>query len=98
MVIDKPKIQLLGVGADLSQVVLSFNLSSGTAGGTYKPASTTVTGDDFVAENLTFENTFSRSHGLTQQGSQAVALRVTGDRAVFRHVRFLGYQDTLYAT
>ena len=95
--IDKPKIQLLGAGADPTQVVLSFNLSSGTAGGTSKSASTTVTGDDFTAENLTFENTFSRSHGLTQQGSQAVALRVTGDRAVFRRVRFLGYQDTLYA-
>lgn len=98
VVIDKPKIQLLGVGAGPSQVVLSFNLSAGTAGGTFKSASTTVTGDDFVAENLTFENSFSRSHGLTPQGSQAVALRVTGDRAIFRRVRFLGYQDTLYAT
>lgn len=98
IVIDKPKIQLRGLGADPSQVVLSFNLSSGTAGGTYKSASTTVTGNDFYAENLTFENTFSRTQGLTQQGSQAVALRVTGDRAVFRKVRFLGYQDTLYAT
>ena len=98
IVIEKPKIQLRGLGADPSQVVLSFNLSSGTAGGTFKSASTTVTGDDFYAENLTFENTFSRSRGLTQQGSQAVALRVIGDRAVFRHVRFLGYQDTLYAT
>jgi len=26
-----------------------------------------------------------------------VALKITGDRGVFRHVRFLGYQDTLYA-
>jgi pectin methylesterase-like acyl-CoA thioesterase len=25
-----------------------------------------------------------------------VALKITGDRAVFRRVRFLGYQDTLY--
>ena len=46
---------------------------------------------------LTIENTFSRNKPLTQQGSQAVALRVNGDRAIFRHVRFLGYQDTLYA-
>jgi pectinesterase len=27
---------------------------------------------------------------------QAVALRTTGDRGVFRHCRFLGWQDTLY--
>jgi len=97
IVIDKAKIQLRGLGADPSQVVLTFHLSSGTAGGTYKSASTTVNGDDFYAENLTFENTFSRSKPLSE-GSQAVALRVTGDRAVFRRVRFLGYQDTLYAT
>lgn len=96
--VDKPRIQFRGLGADPKEVVLSFNLSSGTAGGTFKSASTTVTGSDFYAENLTFENTFSRTQGLTQQGSQAVALRVTGDRAVFRKVRFLGYQDTLYAT
>jgi pectin methylesterase-like acyl-CoA thioesterase len=56
-----------------------------------------VTGDDFYAENLTFENSFSKARGLTQQGSQAVALRVTADRAVFRNCRFLGFQDTLYA-
>src|SRR5262249_25952330 len=31
------------------------------------------------------------------QGSQALAVMVTGDRAVFRNVRFLGNQDTLYA-
>jgi pectin methylesterase-like acyl-CoA thioesterase len=97
IVIEKPKIQLRGLGRNPSDVVLTWSLSSGTAGGTFKSASTTVTGDDFYAENLTFENTFSRNRPLTA-GSQAVALRVTGDRAVFRRVRFLGYQDTLYAT
>jgi pectin methylesterase-like acyl-CoA thioesterase len=97
IVVDKPKIQLRGLGENPRDVVLTWHLSSGTAGGTFKSASTTVTGDDFYAENLTFENSFSRSRALTG-GSQAVALRVTGDRAVFRRVRFLGHQDTLYAT
>jgi pectinesterase len=97
VVINKNHIQLRGVGSDPSQVVVSYDLSSGTAGGTGKSASTKITGDDFYAENLTFENTFSRHKPLTREGSQAVALRVTGDRAVFRHVRFLGCQDTLYA-
>src|SRR5258708_17642513 len=97
IVISKNHIQFRGMGRDPSQVVLSYDLSSGTAGGTGKSASTKITGDDFYAENLTFENTFSRNRPLTREGSQAVALRVTGDRAVFRHVRFLGYQDTLYA-
>jgi pectin methylesterase-like acyl-CoA thioesterase len=95
--IAKPHVELRGVGADPTEVVLTFDASAGTAGGTGKSASTKITGDDFYAENLTFENSFSRNRALTQQGSQAVALRITGDRGVFRHVRFLGYQDTLYA-
>ena len=45
-------------------------------------------GDDFLAENLTFENT-SGDHG------QALALRIDGDRAVVRNCRLLGWQDTL---
>lgn len=96
--IDKAHIELLGLGASPSDVILTFDLSNGTAGNsTSKSASTTVNGDDFYAENLTFENSFTRTHPQVPQGSQAVALRVTGDRAVFRRVRFLGFQDTLYA-
>ena len=55
IVVDKPKIQLRGLGDNPREVVLTWHLSSGTAGGTFKSASTTVTGDDFYAENLTFE-------------------------------------------
>lgn len=90
-------VHLRGAGARPQDVVLTYDLSAGRAGGTTNSASNTVTGDDFYAENLTFENSFSRGRPLTQEGSQAVALKVTGDRAVFRRVRFLGYQDTLYA-
>jgi pectin methylesterase-like acyl-CoA thioesterase len=90
-------IQLRGAGARPEDVVLTYDNSAGTAGGTTKSASITVSGDDFYAENLTIENSFSRTRALKQEGSQAVALKITGDRAVFRRVRFLGYQDTLYA-
>lgn len=44
--------------------------------------------DDFTAENVTFENSFG-------QGSQAVAISVGGDRALFRNCHFTGWQDTL---
>lgn len=44
---------------------------------------------DFYAENLTFENTAGPV-------GQAVACFVSGDRAYFKHCRFLGFQDTLY--
>jgi pectin methylesterase-like acyl-CoA thioesterase len=90
-------IQLRGTGARPEDVVLTYDNSAGTAGGTTKSASITVSGDDFYAENLTMENSFTRTHPLTPEGSQAVALRISGDRAVFRKVRFLGFQDTLYA-
>jgi pectinesterase len=96
--IAKPRIQLRGLGAKPQDVVVTFDNSAGTAGSTTKSASVTVSGDDFYAENLTFENSFSRNRPLTQEGSQAVAIKITGDRAVFRSVRFLGYQDTLYST
>ena len=59
--IGKAHIRLRGEGADPKQVVLSGDLSAGTAGGTGNSATVTVTGDDFYAENLTFENTFSRT-------------------------------------
>lgn len=97
LTIDRSGVQLRGLGSTPQDVVLSYDLSAGTAGGTTKSASVTVSGDDFLAENLTIENTFSRTRPLAHEGSQAVALKVTGDRAIFRRVRFLGYQDTLYA-
>lgn len=50
-----------------------------------------VDADDFVAKNLTIENTAG-------EVGQAVALAVNANRAVFRNVRLLGNQDTLYAT
>jgi pectin methylesterase-like acyl-CoA thioesterase len=97
LAINKAHIQLRGTGTDASKVVLTYDDSAGTAGGTTKSASVTVAGDDFYAENLTMENTFSRTRALTQEGSQAVALKISGDRSVLRNVRFLGFQDTLYA-
>ena len=50
-----------------------------------------VDADDFVAKNLTIENTAG-------DVGQAVALAVNANRAVFRNVRLLGNQDTLYVT
>jgi pectin methylesterase-like acyl-CoA thioesterase len=96
LLVNKAHIQLRGTGSDASKVVLSYDDSAGTAGGTTKSASVTVAGEDFYAGNLTIENTFSRTRALTQEGSQAVALRISGDRSVLRNVRFLGFQDTLY--
>ena len=96
LTIDKPSIRLIGSGADPAQTILVDNKSAGTSGGTLRSATVNVRGDRFVAENITIENDFNRTHPQRAEGSQALALLVTGDRAVFRHVRILGNQDTLY--
>jgi pectin methylesterase-like acyl-CoA thioesterase len=93
----KPHVRMQGLGGNAAQVVIVYSNSAGMAGGTFRSATAFVTADDFLAENLTFQNDYSQTHGQRQQGSQAVALSVRGDRAVFRNVRFLGAQDTLFA-
>jgi pectin methylesterase-like acyl-CoA thioesterase/lysophospholipase L1-like esterase len=61
--------------------------------GTGNSYSMGVSGTNFTADNLTIQNTaFPRT-----LVAPAVALSVTGDRAVFTNVKVLGFQDTLYA-
>ncbi|XP_047960601.1 pectinesterase-like [Salvia hispanica] len=57
----------------------------------YATATLAVNGDDFVAKDLTVENTAG------PEGLQALAVRLSGDRAVLYNVRMDGYQDTLCA-
>jgi pectinesterase len=81
-------------GEDPATTVITYNLSAnltnfdGKPLGTFHTPTATVDADDFTAENITFEN----SAGPV---GQALALRVDGDRAAFRHCRFLGWQDTV---
>ena len=82
------------VGEDAAKTVLTYNLnanllnSDGKIIGTFRTPSTYIDADEFTAENLTFEN----SAGPV---GQALAIRVDGDRVVFRNCRFLGWQDTI---
>ena len=70
---------------DYASKTNAFGENKGTSGS----GSIYIYGPDFVAENITFQN----SAGPV---GQAVACHVAGDRIVFRHCRFLGFQDTLY--
>jgi pectinesterase len=97
LMITANKVELRGLGKEPQDVVLVYDNTHASVGGTGKSASVTVSGDDFIAENLTIANDFEKHHARSEEGSQAVALHVTGDRDVFRQVRLLGYQDTLYA-
>ena len=53
-----------------------------------------INANDFIAKNITFQNTYSPQPGVS--GTQAVALEVNGDRQEYIHCRLLGYQDTYY--
>jgi pectinesterase len=82
------------VGEDPARTILTWHLkasdpaSDGTPIGTFRTASTVIDADDFSAENLTFQNDAGPV-------GQALAVRVDGDRVVFRNCRFVGWQDTL---
>lgn len=85
---DKPFMSF--IGEDAKTTKLTFSISNKEAGSTSAAYATYIGGHDFYAENITFENSFGT-------GSQAVAVLVEADRAVFNKCRFFGWQDTLYA-
>jgi pectin methylesterase-like acyl-CoA thioesterase len=89
----KPFIQM--IGESVANTILTYddyagkNTSCNTTLGTQNSASFTINATDFTAINITFENSYG-------DGSQAVAVLVNADRAVFKNCRLLGNQDTLY--
>src|SRR5580693_3996754 len=83
-------ITFVGMGAKPEDTVITNSLNAKTAGGTFFTETAEINGDGFEADNITFENTAGNT-------GQAVAAAVRADRAVFKHVRFLGHQDTLFA-
>jgi pectinesterase len=88
----------IGQTTDATKVVLTYNQNatspngSGGTVGTTGSASVTLSGPDFVAKNITFQNS---THDNI---AQAVALKTTADRMAFSNCRFFGFQDTLYVT
>ena len=93
---EKPFITLRGEPGETAATIITLGTNVGTDGPDGKklptPESSTVLirAADFAAENLTFENTTPRAARI-----QALAFYITGDRAVLRGCRFLGWQDTL---
>jgi pectinesterase len=81
------------IGEDASKTVITYDLNANLKGqdgkpiGTFRTPTVQIDADDFTAENITFEN-------AAGPVGQALAVRVDGDRVVFRNCRFLGWQDT----
>ncbi|CAN6588626.1 unnamed protein product [Malus baccata var. baccata] len=97
--ISKPYISFIGNPNQTSETVITWNNKAsdkdglGFELGTYRTASVAIEADYFCATGITFENSVVAVPG--GYGMQAVALRVTGDKAMFYRVRVLGTQDTL---
>ncbi|HEX9199512.1 MAG TPA: pectinesterase family protein [Acidobacteriaceae bacterium] len=96
VIINQSHVTLKGSGSDPDKTVIVDDTSHGTRGTKPSYATVHVLGDDFHAENITFENDFNRTHQQVNAGSQAQALNVEGDRNILSHVRILANQDTLY--
>ncbi|MCD0445097.1 pectinesterase family protein [Glycomyces sp. A-F 0318] len=94
----KTGLTLIGATGNARDVVIHENRCAGCDNGnggtwgTSGSASVLLQGADFTAEDLTFANTYDEA---ANGNSQAVAVKVQGDRMVFDNVRFLGNQDTL---
>lgn len=95
LVLPATKTNVKFIGEQVDSVVVGFDDYAsklnrfGEQIGTSGSASFFVHGDDFSAENITFQN----SAGPV---GQAVAVRVAADRVKFLNCKFLGFQDTLY--
>ncbi|CAN6467257.1 unnamed protein product [Victoria cruziana] len=95
----KPFITLLGDSRD--PPTFTGNDTAATLGGDGKPMRTyhsptvAINSHYFVAINIRFENTAPNPE-IGQIGGQAVALRISGNKAAFYNCSFFGHQDTLY--
>ncbi|WP_199120630.1 pectinesterase family protein [Pedobacter sp. ASV28] len=84
----KSRIRLLGENRE--NTIITFDDYSGKGNiNTYTSHTVLVQGNDFSAENLTFEN----SAGPL---GQAVALHVAADRVTIKNCKIIGNQDTLF--
>ncbi len=95
VVVHEWNTRLTIVGEDAVHTIISFDDYFARIGrgrnSTFFTPTMQVNADDFVARNLTVRNTAGAV-------GQAVALAVNANRALFRNVRLLGNQDTLYVT
>lgn len=96
LVLDSSKNFVTIIGEDPFNTILSFDDHTGKVSpkgdtiNTYTSQTFFEGADDFTAKDISFQNDAGFNAG------QAVAIRITGDRASFLNCRFLGNQDVLF--
>lgn len=95
LVLAASKINVTLIGEDMETTILTYDDYAqrinrfGEEMGTTGSSSFFIFGDGFRAENISFQNTAGPI-------GQAVAVRIDGDKIVFKNCSFIGNQDTLY--
>ncbi|XP_071724044.1 probable pectinesterase/pectinesterase inhibitor 32 [Rutidosis leptorrhynchoides] len=84
--VDKPNIFLVGEGLDVTTITGNRDRVSG-----YDKERSVINAPNFIAMNLTIENT------SPMEGGQAVALSISSDQSVIYNCAIRSNQDTLYA-
>ena len=99
LTIARNNLALIGTSGNAADTIITDELNARTpkpdGSGTYGTtgaSSTFFKGDNLAAANLTFENSTPLG------GSQAVAIKTSGDEIAFQNCAFISFQDTLYTT
>ncbi|KAH6780147.1 hypothetical protein C2S52_011384 [Perilla frutescens var. hirtella] len=85
----KNKVVMIGDGPEVTKITGNRSMAGGVP--TFYTATVDVNSEEFIAQDMGFENTAG------VEGHEAIALRVSGDKAILFNVRVDGNQDSLYA-
>ncbi|KAL4336253.1 hypothetical protein GQ457_07G039360 [Hibiscus cannabinus] len=91
VIVTKKMVNLTMYGEGSQKTIITGEKNAVDGIPTYRTASFVVGAPGFIAKSMGFRNTAGSSK------HQAVAARVSGDKAIFLNCRFEGFQDTLYA-
>ncbi|KAF3335746.1 putative pectinesterase 14 [Carex littledalei] len=92
--IDASKSNVMLQGRGNLETSIVWNSTANSSGGTVNSATFSILSFNFVAYNISFQNTAPPA-SPGDEGGQAVALRIAGDQAAFYGCGFYGAQDTL---
>ena len=96
LVIKDNHVTLRGAGEDARRIVITADAGVQPAGAPKAVSTVRVTGDDFLAQNLTFSSEGEANKRSVGEGS-GIALALAGDRNILSNVRVLGVSSALYA-